>query len=38
MFISSVVRGFEDFRSAAKDVVETLDLHPIMSEHFSARP
>jgi hypothetical protein len=38
VFISSVVRGFEDFRSAAKEAVETLDLRPVMSEHFGARP
>lgn len=38
VFISSVVRGFEEFRSAAKDAVETLDLRPIMSEYFGARP
>lgn len=38
VFISSVVQGFKEFRSAAKDAVETLDLSPIMSEHFGARP
>lgn len=37
VFISSVVRGFEQFRAAAKDAVETLDMKPIMSEHFGAR-
>lgn len=37
VFISSVVRGFEQFRAAAKDAVETLDMKPVMSEHFGAR-
>lgn len=37
VFISSVVKGFEQFRTAAKDAVETLDMKPIMSEHFGAR-
>ena len=37
VFISSVIRGFEQFRAAAKDAVETLDMKPIMSEHFGAR-
>lgn len=37
VFISSVVKGFEHFRTAAKDAVETLDMKPIMSEHFGAR-
>ncbi|MBI6668846.1 hypothetical protein B1F73_10005 [Pseudomonas syringae] len=37
VFISSVVKGFEHFRAAAKDAVETLDMKPIMSEHFGAR-
>lgn len=37
VFISSVVRGFEHFRAAAEDAVETLDMKPIMSEHFGAR-
>ncbi|WP_426203954.1 DUF4062 domain-containing protein [Pseudomonas sp. TWP3-1] len=37
VFISSVVRGFEQFRAAAKDAVEALDMKPIMSEHFGAR-
>lgn len=37
VFISSVVKGFEQFRTAAKDAVEALDMKPIMSEHFGAR-
>lgn len=37
VFISSVVRGFEQFRAAAKDAVEALDMKPVMSEHFGAR-
>ncbi|KPW17114.1 Uncharacterized protein ALO83_03115 [Pseudomonas cannabina pv. alisalensis] len=37
VFISSVIKGFKDFRDAAKDAVETLDMRPIMSEHFGAR-
>ncbi|WP_255301176.1 DUF4062 domain-containing protein [Pseudomonas syringae] len=37
VFISSVVKGFEHFRAAAKDAVETLDMKPIMSEYFGAR-
>ncbi|WP_223813491.1 DUF4062 domain-containing protein [Pseudomonas caricapapayae] len=37
VFISSVVKGFEHFRAAVKDAVETLDMKPIMSEHFGAR-
>jgi hypothetical protein len=37
VFISSVVRGFEQFRAAAKDAVETLNMKPIMSEHFGGR-
>lgn len=34
VFISSVVRGFKQFRGAAKDAVETLDMKPLMSEYF----
>lgn len=37
VFISSVVRGFEQLRAAAKSAVEALDMKPIMSEHFGAR-
>ena len=37
VFISSVVNGFEQFRDAAKDAVEALDLRPIMSERFGTR-
>lgn len=37
VFISSVVRGFEPFRAAAKGAVEALDMTPVMSEHFGAR-
>ena len=37
VFISSVINGFEPFRAAAKDAVEALDYHPVMSEHFGAR-
>ena len=38
VFISSVIKGFEKFRQAAKEAVETVGMIPIMSENFNARP
>lgn len=38
VFISSVMKGFADERKAAKSAVESLDMQPIMAEHFSAKP
>jgi hypothetical protein len=38
VFISSVIKGFEEFRQAAKEVVELMDHRPVMSESFGARP
>lgn len=38
IFISSVVNGFERFREAARCACDTLDLTPVMSEDFGARP
>jgi len=38
VFVSSVIRGFETFRQAAKEAVELLGHSPVMSEEFGARP
>jgi len=38
VFVSSVVKDFEEFRSAARRAIETLDHAPMMSEDFGARP
>lgn len=38
VFISSVVKGFEEYRKAAKRAVEIMGNKPIMSEDFGARP
>lgn len=38
VFISSVVRGFEAYRAAAKKAVMLLGHRPVMSEDFGARP
>lgn len=38
VFISSVMRGFEGFRHAAKSAVETLRHYPVMAEDFGAVP
>ncbi len=38
VFISSVINGYEQYRSAAKRAVEIMDDRPIMSEAFGARP
>ena len=37
IFISSVIRNFEEFRQATKSAVELMGHNPIMSENFSAR-
>jgi len=38
VFISSVVGGFEEYRSAARRAVELMGDRPIMCEDFGARP
>lgn len=38
VFVSSVVRGFEAERQAAREGVEVLDLRPVMCEDFGALP
>lgn len=38
VFISSVIRGFEAERAAAKDAVTRLHLRPVMAEDFGAQP
>lgn len=38
VFISSVVKGFEAYRAAAKKAVTLLRHQPVMSEEFGARP
>jgi nucleoside 2-deoxyribosyltransferase len=38
VFVSSVVRGFETYRAAAKKAVTLLGHQPVMSEEFAARP
>lgn len=38
VFVSSVVRGFEEYRAAARRAIELVDAKPIMSEDFGARP
>lgn len=38
VFVSSVIRGFEEFRAAARQGIELMDCRPIMAEQFSARP
>jgi hypothetical protein len=36
VFVSSVIAGYEDFRAAARDAVETLGYEPVMAEDFPA--
>lgn len=38
VFISSVIRGFEAERRAARAAVESLRLQPVMAEDFGAQP
>jgi hypothetical protein len=38
VFVSSVIRDFEQERAAAKAAVEALRLHPVMAEDFGAKP
>jgi len=38
VFISSVIKGFEEFRQAAREAIELMDHRPVMSESFGARP
>ncbi len=38
VFISSVIKGFEEYRQAARESVELMDHTPVMSETFGARP
>lgn len=38
IFISSVVRGYEHYRAAAKKAIELLQYTPRMSESFGAQP
>ena len=38
VFISSVIRDFEEFRDAAEVAIETLNHVPVRAEHFEASP
>jgi hypothetical protein len=38
IFISSLIRGFEPFRDAARSAVTTLRHEPVMAEDFGAQP
>ena len=38
VFISSLITGMEDYRTAARDAVETLGYEPVMAEKFGAKP
>lgn len=38
IFISSVITGFEDYRTAARRAVELLGLDPVMAEDLPAQP
>lgn len=38
VFISSLISGFEEFRSAARDAVRQLGHEPVMAEDFGAQP
>lgn len=38
VFISSVIKGSEEYRQAAREAVELMDHKPVMSESFGARP
>lgn len=37
VFVSSVIRGFEDRREAARRAIQLLDQHPVMAEDFGAK-
>lgn len=38
VFVSSLISGFEPFRSAARSAITTLGHEPVMAEDFGARP
>ena len=38
IFISSLIKGMEDIRAAARAAITTFDYVPIMAEDFNARP
>lgn len=38
VFVSSLIRGFEPFREAARSAVTTLRHEPVMAEDFGAQP
>lgn len=38
VFVSSLIRGFEEFRGAAADAVTTLGHTPVRAEEFGASP
>jgi len=38
VFVSSMVRGVEAFRDAAKQAITLMDYTPLMCELFAARP
>lgn len=38
VFISSVIKGFEEYRTAARDAVELMGHQAVMAEKFGARP
>ncbi len=37
VFVSSVIKGFEDYRQVARQAVELMGHRPVMSEDFGAR-
>ncbi len=37
VFISSIISGFEEYRSAAKEAIETFSYKPVMAEDFPSR-
>ncbi len=37
VFISSVIKGFEDYRQAVREAIEVMDCRPVMSELFGSR-
>lgn len=38
VFVSSLISGFEPFRTAARSAITTLRHEPVMAENFGARP
>lgn len=38
VFVSSIMRGFQDYRQAARKAIKLLEHEPVMAEDFGARP